>query len=505
MEEVLALLRAHGAEARPLAGGQSLVPLLSYRLVRPRLVVDLRHLGLDTLELVNGRLRLGALVRYHQLEEAPSVRRHCPVLAEAAALVGNLRVRALGTVGGSLAHADPAAELPMVMTALDAQLTLASTEGLRTVSAADFFRGPLTTALRPDELLVAAEVGVPPAMGWAVEELSRRAGDFALVAVTAGLALDPHGRVEEARLAFAGVADRAVRARAAEDALRGQPPTPDRLATAARLAADALAPPSDAFASGAYRRLLAGVLARRALARAAARALEAPVGRAEPACAAVEPGADAAGRTRPGQGAAAGPGAVAEVSTRSGAVPHPEGRVRLVLNGRPQEVEARSDETLLELLRDGLGIFDVKEGCGEGVCGACTVLLEGRPVSSCLLLARSVEGRAVLTVRGLAAGGALHPLQEAFVRAGAVQCGFCTPGMLLTAVAVLARTPQPSRSELRRALEGNLCRCTGYAKILDAIETCARDATGRGAGMLFGAGGGTAPLPGHAREGGGDG
>jgi carbon-monoxide dehydrogenase small subunit len=149
--------------------------------------------------------------------------------------------------------------------------------------------------------------------------------------------------------------------------------------------------------------------------------------------------------------------------------------MRLVVNGRPRDVDAPPHETLLGVLRDTLGIFDVKEGCGEGVCGACTVLLDRRPVSSCLLLAAAVRERAIVTVRGLEREGRLHPLQEAFVRHGAVQCGFCTPGMLLTALAFLDANPRPARDDIRRALEGNLCRCTGYAKILDAIEAYARE------------------------------
>ncbi len=148
---------------------------------------------------------------------------------------------------------------------------------------------------------------------------------------------------------------------------------------------------------------------------------------------------------------------------------------RMVLNGRSRQVDVRPEHTLLETLRDTLGIFDVKEGCGEGVCGACTVLLDGRPVSSCLVLAPAVRGRAVTTLRGLERDGGLHPLQEAFVRHGAVQCGFCTPGMLLTALAFLEREPRPDREAIRAALEGNLCRCTGYTKIVDAVEAYARD------------------------------
>ncbi len=151
-------------------------------------------------------------------------------------------------------------------------------------------------------------------------------------------------------------------------------------------------------------------------------------------------------------------------------------RLTLTINGRPREAEARPEQTLLSVLRDTLGIFDVKEGCNEGVCGACTVLLDGRPASSCLVLAASVRGRRITTVSGLEHDGGLHPLQTAFLHHGAVQCGFCTPGMLLTGLAFLERHPRADREALRTALAGNLCRCTGYTKILDALEAYAREA-----------------------------
>ncbi len=143
---------------------------------------------------------------------------------------------------------------------------------------------------------------------------------------------------------------------------------------------------------------------------------------------------------------------------------------RLLINGRPRDVDVEPHRTLLETLRDMLGIFDAKEGCNEGVCGACTVLLDGHPVSSCLVLAVATRGRAITTVRGIEPDGERHPLQDAFLRHGAVQCGFCTPGMVLTTLAFLADTPRPDRAAIRAALEGNLCRCTGYTKIVDAIE-----------------------------------
>lgn len=272
--EAFELLARHREEAKILAGGQSLVPLLNYRLARPRVVIDINGLPLDGVRVEDGWLKLGALTRHATFEESTEVARLCPVLSEAAGLIGNVRVRTLGTLGGSLAHADPAAELPMVIVALDGRLTLGGLQGRRTLTAREFFRGYLTTALGPDELLTEVEVPVTRGMGYAVEEFARRAGDFAAVAVTTLVSLDRTGHVEDARLAFAGVAPTPVRAREAEDLLRGHEPTGERLSLVAAAAQRSLAPESDAFFSAAYRRHLAGVLARRALARAVARARE---------------------------------------------------------------------------------------------------------------------------------------------------------------------------------------------------------------------------------------
>jgi len=149
-------------------------------------------------------------------------------------------------------------------------------------------------------------------------------------------------------------------------------------------------------------------------------------------------------------------------------------RVSFILNGERKEAEVSPEMTLLELLREVLGLTGTKEGCGEGECGACTVLLDGRPVYSCLLLAAQVDGREVETIEGVGTEEEPHPLQRAFVRKGAVQCGFCTPGMIMTAKALLEENPKATRSEIREAIVGNLCRCTGYWQIIEAIEA-ARD------------------------------
>ncbi|HMH51647.1 MAG TPA: xanthine dehydrogenase family protein subunit M [Candidatus Acidoferrum sp.] len=272
--QALDVLAEHGDDAKVLAGGQSLVPLLNYRLARPRVVVDVNALPLDRISVAGDRVTMGALTRHATLEESVELARACPLLREAAALIGNVRVRTLGTLGGSLAHADPAAELPMAMVALDARFDVAGRAGRRTVAARDFFTGYLTTGLAPDELLVEVEIPTMRGAGWAVEELSRRAGDFAIVAVTALIRLDARGRVDDVRIAFGGVGPTPVRVAVAEDLLLGAEPTPERLGEAADAARDALNPESDAFVSAGYRRLLAGVLARRALTRAVTRAME---------------------------------------------------------------------------------------------------------------------------------------------------------------------------------------------------------------------------------------
>ncbi len=145
--------------------------------------------------------------------------------------------------------------------------------------------------------------------------------------------------------------------------------------------------------------------------------------------------------------------------------------IELVVNEESHEVAVKPNDTLLEVLRENLRLVGTKEGCSSGECGACTVLLEGQPVLSCLILAVEVAGRAITTIEGLSRGDELHPLQEAFVQHGAVQCGFCTPGMILTAAELMDREEKPDRSEIKQALSGNLCRCTGYTKIIEAIES----------------------------------
>jgi CO/xanthine dehydrogenase FAD-binding subunit len=270
LDEALGLLAQHGDEAKVLAGGQSLVALLNFRLVRPAHLVDLNDIpGLDGIRVEQGWLAIGAMTRQRAAETSSVVRERCPLLSEAMPQIGHVQIRNRGTIGGSLAHADPAGELPAVVAALDGELVLRSRRGERRLAPHDFFVGYLTTAAAPDELLVEARVPVtPPRTGTAFMEVSRRHGDFALVGVAASITVDTGGVCTACAIALTGVGPTPVVAREASRALVGVKPTVDALADIGRRVASALTPDSDLHASAEYRQHLAGVLTRRALARA---------------------------------------------------------------------------------------------------------------------------------------------------------------------------------------------------------------------------------------------
>jgi carbon-monoxide dehydrogenase medium subunit len=273
VDEAVAELARHGDEAKLLAGGQSLVPMLNMRLAAPAWLIDLNRVAeLAYIAPRDGGVAIGAMTRQRAAERSPVVATHVPLLADALPWVGHFQIRNRGTVGGTLSHADPAAELPAVAVCLDARLTVRGPAGARVLAAADFFRGPMTTALEATELLAEAWFpGTPPGAGAAWVELARRHGDYALAGVAAVVTLAGE-RVAEARLALTGVGDTPVRAREAEALLAGQPLTPARLADAGAAVRRAIDPGGDIHATAEYRRHLAGVLAGRAIRLAAARA-----------------------------------------------------------------------------------------------------------------------------------------------------------------------------------------------------------------------------------------
>ncbi|MGA9895479.1 MAG: xanthine dehydrogenase family protein subunit M [Xanthobacteraceae bacterium] len=269
----VAALAEAGGEAKVLAGGQSLMPMLNFRLLRPSILIDINRIrGLGFVEETPDSIRIGALTRHFQLETSPLVARHFPVLSCAMTHVAHLAIRNRGTIGGSLSHADPAAELPMLALLLNAELHIVSINGSRVSAARDFFLDTMTVDLDGTELL--AEIvlpKLPPHTGWGFEEVARRHGDFALAAVATTLTLSGD-RIAEARVALTGVGPTALRATDAETLLVGQR-LDDKLAMRAIAAVrEAISPETDLHASADYRRHLAGVLAGRALAAAWCRA-----------------------------------------------------------------------------------------------------------------------------------------------------------------------------------------------------------------------------------------
>ena len=263
--EAVALLAAHGGDARPLAGGQSLVPLLNFRLARPAVLVDLNRIeALGRIEVEDGALRIGAMARQAAVEADPDVARGWPLVTEAIGHIAHPQIRNRGTIGGSLAHNDPAAELPAVMLALDAEMIAQGPAGERTIAARDFFAGTMETALAPDELLTEVRVpALPEGTGWGFQEAARRQGDFALVAVVVLLRPAGAGAID-ARVVVTGTGDGPARMSTAE-AILSEPGTDvDACEAAGNAAAETCDPLDDPHAPAWYRRKLVAALTRRA-------------------------------------------------------------------------------------------------------------------------------------------------------------------------------------------------------------------------------------------------
>ena len=274
LDEALGLMAQFGEQARPLAGGQSLVPLMNFRLIRPAHLIDLNGVNeLSYLKAENGILRIGATTRQRELEHSADIAQRWPLLREATGFIGHIQIRNRGTVGGSLAHAFPSAELPVAMVTLEASFILRSAANQRRARAEDFFLSYMTTMLEPGELLTEIEVPALPAnSGCSYQEVNRRHGDFALAGAAALLALDRGGAISHVRLTLTGVTP--IRSREAEEFLLGKKPSEVVFRDAAQRATEHLEQDSDIHASAEYRREACAVLARRALTQAAQRAAE---------------------------------------------------------------------------------------------------------------------------------------------------------------------------------------------------------------------------------------
>jgi xanthine dehydrogenase iron-sulfur cluster and FAD-binding subunit A len=466
----LDLVHNHPA-ARLVAGGTDVLVELGRGLRPTETLIDLSRVAeLRYLCDEGGLIRLGALATHNDVIASPACVARALPLAQASLEVGAPQIRARATVAGNLVTASPANDTITALVALDAELALANATGERALPIEQFYLGVRRTALRPGEILREIRVPVlgPSRRGVFLKLGLRRAQAIAVVNVAAVLSFDdetPGAPVREARIALGCVAPTILRAAAAESALVGRPLTPEAIAESAALAREACAPIDDVRGSAAYRREAVFALVARALGRLADSA-EAAGWPERPVLLAV---ADSVGTVPGADGEGSGVGGPPSALTS----------VAVTVNGAPAALSPR--KTLLDALREDAGLTGAKEGCAEGECGACTVWLDGQAVMSCLVPAAQAHRRAVTTIEGLAAAGAaggpepaaLHPLQASFIAEGAVQCGYCIPGMLMAGAKLLAEHPRPDLGQIQAALGGNICRCTGYSKIIAAVQAAA--------------------------------
>ena len=463
IDQALELLAHHGKAARIINGGTDLIIEIERKVRAPQVLIDVSRVpGLDEIRFEDGTFHLGAGVTHNQVAGNPLLVEHAFPLVTACWQVGAPQIRNRGTVAGNLITASPANDTITPLWAMGAWVTLQSlARGARDISLEEFMLGVRHTQLEPDEMLTGISF---PALkenecGTFLKLGLRRAQAISVVNAAVILGVRPSsasprgGEIESAWITLGSVAPTIVAAEEAQRFLIGETLEAHLIDDAARFAMNAARPIDDIRGTARYRREMVRVLVARALTQ-----LRDGAERADFPAAPVMLWGGSSGR-RP---ALPAPAAPSESDT-----------IETTVNGIHYSVAGASDKTLLRMLREDLGLNGTKEGCAEGECGACTVFLDGAAVMSCLVPASRAHGAEIVTVEGLARDGKLHPVQSAFIETGAVQCGYCTPGFIMSGAKLLEEKADPSHGEIQQALTGNLCRCTGYYKIVEAIERAA--------------------------------
>jgi carbon-monoxide dehydrogenase medium subunit len=457
VEEALDLLDRYQARARIVAGGTDIMLELE-RGQRPDVdvLIDVTRVPtLDQITIQDGHARLGPLVSHNRVVANATLVEQALPLATACWEVGAPQIRNRGTVAGNVITASPANDTITPLWALGATVTLASKAGERQVALPDFYQGVRKTVMRPDEMLTAIDVPLLAAnqRGVFLKLGLRKAQAISVVNAAVIVTLED-GQVTEARITLGSVAPTIIRVPTAEASLVGQRLTPDVIQKAAALAGAAVTPIDDVRGSAAYRVEMVRVLVTRALRALSADEVAVPIPADAPML----------------WGAVGGTDTVTAAASSHFNAAQP---ITTTVNGETYTLETGYDKSLLRFLREDVGLNGTKEGCAEGECGACTVFLDGVAVMSCLVPAPRAHGAEIITVEGLAQNGELHPIQQAFVETGAVQCGYCTPGFLMAGAKLLEEYPSPTLDQIKQSITGNLCRCTGYYKIVDAFKRAA--------------------------------
>jgi carbon-monoxide dehydrogenase medium subunit len=399
---------------------------------------------------------MGPLVTHSHCVASKLIRENAFPLAQAASLVGAPQIRNRGTIAGNIITASPANDTITPLVALEATVTLRSQNGERSVPLNSFYKGVRENVMAADEMLV--DITFPaltPNQKGGFLKLGLRQAQAISVVNVAIILTTKNNQVTKAAITLGSVAPTIIHAKEAETYLTGKELKEISIQKAARLGMKAAVPIDDIRGSSAYRREMVRVLTERGLRSILT---EYPSHKL-PSDPVLLWGKEYTG----------------EAPSLLSPSDHVEGTPIITrINGMIYRLDTGYGKSLLDVLRDEAGLIGTKEGCAEGECGACTVFLDGMAVMSCLVPAPRAHGAEIVTIEGLSNMENLHPVQEAFIHAGAVQCGYCTPGFLMSAAKLLEEIPSPNRDQIRQAITGNLCRCTGYYKIIDAIEEASK-------------------------------
>ena len=457
VEEALDSLEKEKFNAKIISGGTDLVLEMKQGL-HPQVtcLIDVGRInGLDRIWEEDGIIHIGSGVTHNQCIASNLIRKHAFPLVQACYGVGTPQIRNIATIAGNLATGSPANDTIVPLTALNAYLRLRSKTGERIVRIADFYKGVRKTVLQPNEMITEIFFGKlgSDQKGVFKRYILRATHSISLVNTTILIKRDKDV-IKDAVIAIGCVAPTIIRAQEAESFLIEKEMNNEIINATAELALKAIKPISDVRASAQYRSRLVKILVSDGLNDLLKNEFEKSI------------------PEKPIYLWGKGTGIIPKI--QSTIIHTKSERINLKINQKDFHLDKFQDGLLVDLIRDSAGLTGTKIGCGEGECGACTITLDGLSVFSCLIPAPRAHGSDVKTIEGVADNGKLHPIQEAYIEEGAVQCGYCTPGFIMSTIQLLEEISIPTKEQIKEGLSGNLCRCTGYYRIIAAVEKAAQ-------------------------------